>query len=142
MSITPQQAFDGKSAEHIVITELLLRGIVPFVPILDRGIDIVIENKSGDWRKIQVKSNNSPILKNQKWFVFPGELVVEPTLFYVLVQIQTKDIWIVPSAKVKEYGQQCKTQFDLQLQQKSRSLGQIRELLLQDYKENWSLLID
>jgi len=141
MPIKEQQAFDGKAAEHIVISELLKRNMEPFIPVLDRGIDIVVKSKKlGLYYELQVKSNNSPIKENQKWFVFSGDLQIRENLIYVLVDMISNDIWIIPSEVVKEHGNQCKTQFDLHLQHKIKRKGDTRELLLQAYKNNWVLL--
>lgn len=68
MPISRQQAWDGKAAEHIVISELLKRGHTPFIPIIDTGVDIIVKSKSKNcYYELQVKSNNSPIKDNQQW---------------------------------------------------------------------------
>ena len=141
MPITIQQAFDGKAAENIVISELLKRGNVPFIPVLDRGIDIIVKAKEHDeYYELQVKSNNSPDVKSQRWFVFKGELIVRKNLIYVLVDMFKNEIWIIPSDIVKQHGNQCKTQFDLHLKQKKNGEYKTREELLEVYKNNWDVL--
>lgn len=141
MAIKEQQAFDGKSAEHMVITELLKRNYVPFIPVLDRGIDLLVKSKTEEkYYEIQVKSNNSPIEKNQKWFIFSGELQVRKNLIYALVDMINNEIWIVPSEIVKKYGNQCKTQFDLHLKQRKRGDEKRRGEHLEPYKNNWNIL--
>lgn len=142
MPISEHQAFDGKSAEHFVLYQLLKRDHVPFIPVLDRGIDIVIKSKTQDlYYEIQVKSNNSPIKENQQWFIFAGQLKVRKNLIYILVDMIEENCWIIPSKKVKQYGNQCKTQFDLHLQQKKQGQLETRGELLADYKNNWDILI-
>lgn len=141
MAITDQQAFDGKSAEHIVISELLKKGYVPFVPVLDRGIDIIVKsNKYDKYYELQVKSNNSPIVKNQEWFVFSKVLQVRKNLIYVLVDIVNNGIWLIPSDVVSQHGNQCKTQFDLHLKQVKKGESKTRGELLKTYKNKWDIL--
>lgn len=70
MPITRQQMFDGKSAESIVCSELLKRGLAPFIPLLDDGIDIIVKTKNNKLYELQVKSNNSPIIAKNNWDVF------------------------------------------------------------------------
>lgn len=141
MAIKEQQAFDGKSAEHIVISELLKKGYVPFVPVLDRGIDIIVKSKKYDtYYELQVKSNNSPISENQEWFVFSKQLQVRENLIYVLVDMIKNQIWLIPSNIVKRHGNQCKTQFDLHLQQTKKGESKCRGELLESYKNNWDVL--
>ena len=141
MPITEQQSYDGKAAEHIVISELLKRGYVPFIPMLDRGVDIVIKSKTEDYYyELQVKSNNSPIKQNQQWFVFQGTLQVRKNLIYILVDMIEDKMWMIPSEVLEQYGNQCKTQFDLHLQQKKRGEQETRGELLKNFKDNWDIL--
>lgn len=143
MPITSKQTYDGKAAEYIVITELLKNEYIPFIPLLDRGVDIVVKSKLREvYYEIQVKSNNSPEVKNQKWFIFSGELQVRDNLFYVLVDMIDEDIWIIPSNIVKQYGNQCKTQFDLHMKQRIKGEKQTRGELLENYKYkgNWLIM--
>lgn len=140
MSIKVQQTFDGKSAEHIVIAELLKKEYVPFIPIIERGVDLVVKSKiKTQYIEIQVKSNYSPIPKNQKWFVFSGELQVRDNLIYALVDSIDNEIWLVPSEEVKKYGNQCKTQFDLHLMQRKRGDTMLRIEYFEEYRNNWSI---
>ncbi|WP_425805575.1 hypothetical protein ACHOLT_02540 [Desulfitobacterium sp. Sab5] len=143
MPITPKQAYDGKAAEHIVISELLKNEYIPFIPLLDRGVDIVVKSKRNEvYYEIQVKSNNSPETNNQKWFVFSGGLQVRDNLIYVLVDMVEGEIWVIPSCIIKEYGNQCKSQFDLHLKLRIKGQGITRGELLEKYKYrgNWDLI--
>jgi hypothetical protein len=141
MPISRQQAWDGKAAEHIVISELLKRGHTPFIPIIDTGVDIIVKSKSKNcYYELQVKSNNSPIKDNQQWFVFTGELLVREELIYVLVDMVHGEFWLIPSKIVKRYGNQCRTQFDLHLQQKKRGTQKTRGEYLGKYKNSWDIL--
>lgn len=142
MPITRKQQFDGKAAESIICSELLKRGITPFIPLLDDGVDVMIHAKNGSLFELQIKSNNATKVQDQHWFIFTGKLVVRDSLIYVLVDLVDGNIWIIPSVVVKEYGNQSKSQFDLHLKQRKKGTKEPRGILLEKYRNNWSMFTE
>ena len=54
--ITSDNTKKGKAIEHYIISKLLEHDFDVFVPIIDKGIDLIIKDREGGLVEIQVKS--------------------------------------------------------------------------------------
>jgi hypothetical protein len=109
----------GKAGEHLVASEMLVRGIVPAWPSLDEGCDLLLSNGC----RIQVKTSRtrgrSPRthentytfhFKHRSFIAHSSERIVEKPKrklseycdFVVLVGWDQKRFWIIPSKLLNE----------------------------------------
>ena len=71
----------GKMAELAVFGELLKRGVIPYVPLVDiKGIDAIIRKDDGRLLEIQVKSTYS---KEMQGSFNVDDLVAKPNFFII-----------------------------------------------------------
>ncbi len=89
----------GKSAEHLIISELLKNDFDVFVPIVDDGTDLVISNNEGGLVKIQVKSRN---IQGNEGLFFIKDFKPRWNFFIVCHDINTGDFFCMPSLKFHE----------------------------------------
>ena len=59
--ITNDSMNKGKAIEHYFISELLKNDFEIFVPVLDKGVDLIIKDREGGLVEVQVKSR---VIKN------------------------------------------------------------------------------
>jgi hypothetical protein len=123
----PKQLEDlltGKAGEFRVFVELMKRGLVPYVPLVDEGIDCLLR----DGTKIQVKT----IKTEPRWFQVTN-LVPEDN-FYIIGLDVTGEFWIFPSRVFAENATKSNGIFDLNLDSKGRGEK------LRNYKDAWHLI--
>lgn len=129
----------GKKAELAVFGELLERGVIPYVPLVDtEGIDAIIRKKDGKLVEIQVKGTFSDDMKGS--FNVP-DMTPRPNLFIVGViplsgNSNLYEYWIFPSGVFQSYA----TNFRLDIYSGKRKWGDTLESKLISYRNNWSPL--
>lgn len=138
----------GKRAEFAVLGELLRRGVVPYVPVVDiKGIDAIVRRNDGTLLEIQVKATYSEVMQGS-FNVY--DLVPRDNLFIIGV-IAEEDVpdkyeyWIFPSKVFYRQAQripskQGYTTFRLDLSYGKRAKGDCLKNILREYEGNWGLL--
>jgi hypothetical protein len=141
----PERLTKGKQAELYVFGELLRRGIVLYVPIVDmEGVDAVIRSARG-YLELQVKSSATP--KNPRWFQ-AERLRARGNYFIICVNLTTvpPETWVIPSGEFDRYATRStdnkgRTTHDLDLDTAPRQEpGRKRWEILAAYKDGWGLL--
>ena len=94
----------GKQGELIVLGKLLERGFKVYQPMVDTGIDCLVDVGGGAYKEIQVKSREGEPIFQARQF--------EPRdNFYFICFLRGKhddDYWILPSKVFKGIGRQSK----------------------------------
>jgi hypothetical protein len=138
----------GKKAELAVFGELLERGVIPYVPLVDtKGIDAIIQKTDGSLVEIQVKGTFSNIMQGSFNI---RDLIPKDNLFIVgvipLGNIKNLyEYWIFPSQEFADYAQKINIDghinFRLDIYSgKRNSSGTLGERL-NHCKNNWDPLI-
>ncbi|MBI2321414.1 MAG: hypothetical protein HYU88_04820 [Chloroflexi bacterium] len=132
----------GKQGELFVFGELLQRGIVPYVPLVDmEGVDAIIRLDAGCYREIQVKKLEKQ--KDVRWFQVRN-LRASEHLFIICVE-RDDTVWVFPSRIFQKFATKSETRsgiiYDLNLDGRSHGRGRTRKDLLAPYRNNWNLLI-
>lgn len=132
----------GKQGELFVFGELLQRGIVPYVPLVDlEGIDAIIRLDGGCYREIQIKKLEKQ--KDVRWFQVRN-LRASEHLFILCVE-RDNTVWVLPSLIFEKYATKSRTSsgmiYDLNLEGRFQRHGRPRKDLLARYRNNWNLLI-
>lgn len=134
----------GKIGELHVFSELLRRGVNPYVPLVDReGIDAVIRKRDGSYVELQVKSIATP--QTPRWF---NANIPRPRhqLFMVCVSLATHPVetWIIPSHVFTRHSTYSRKHglYDLNLDATKRGGSIRRGELLEEYREAWQLLVE
>jgi hypothetical protein len=90
----------GKRGELIVIGELLRRGFQVYLPVVDSGIDCVVNIGGGNYREVQIKyRENTPIFSARAF-------KPRDNFFFVcwLSDRDRNDFWAIPSRVFDELG--------------------------------------
>jgi len=121
-----ERLLSGKAGELKVFLKLLEHGLIPYVPLLDEGIDCILKNG----KKIQIKTVRTK--RDPLWFQVSN---IEPQDDFFIVGIDANDqFWIFPSKVFAGNATSSKEIFDLNLGSK----GLYEKL--KNYKDAWSLL--
>jgi hypothetical protein len=125
----------GKLGELHVFRKLIEGGVIPFLPIVDIGIDAVVRKKDGTYVEIQVKTTEKP--GQRGWFNVPG-LIPRENFFIVGIEVSEEGygVWIFPSQVFAKYTTERR---QLGLNSGTRTGQPLREKLA-EYYEAWSLL--
>ncbi len=140
----------GKMAELAVFGELLKRGVIPYVPLVDiKGIDAIIRKDDGRLLEIQVKSTYS---KEMQGSFNVDDLVAKPK-FFIIGVIGEGDMpgkyeyWVFPSEVFLKNAQPIphpdkgyKT-YRLDLWSGKRKYGAYLKETLQEFCNNWDPLV-
>lgn len=134
----------GKRAELYVIGELLKRGVVPYVPVVDVGLDALVRTPTGKIVELQVKSAGSAGGEYPRWFQVPS---VEPRRNFFIIGVEARDgdladVWVFPTTVFDKYaGRPPKgSPRDLDLDIGARKYGiPLRELLC-GFRNRWELI--
>jgi len=126
MSKRLEKQLAGKIGEFHVFVKLLESGFIPYVPLLDEGIDCLLRNGN----KIQIKTVRT--MRDPRWFQVT-DLIPEDDFFIICIDA-FGDFWIFPSEVFAHHATSSKGVFDLNLDTKGR--GEI----LKDYRNAWHLL--
>jgi len=140
----------GKMAELAVFGELLKRGVIPYVPLVDiKGIDAIIRKDDGRLLEIQVKSTYS---KEMQGSFNVDDLVAKPN-FFIIGVIGEGDMpgkyeyWVFPSEVFRKNAQPIphpdkgyKT-YRLDLWSGKRKYGAYLKETLHEFYNNWDPLV-
>lgn len=89
----------GKAIEHYFIYELLKNDFEIFVPVLDKGIDLIIKDREGGLVEVQVKSR---VIKNGDDCFKIKDFTPKENFFIICHNITTNDFFCMPSKKFHE----------------------------------------
>lgn len=136
----------GKKAELTVFGELLERGALPYLPLVDaEGVDAVVSVDDGRLLRVQIKAAGVSGGKHPRWFQVE-KLAVADDFFVICVEAPKGvlgDIWIFPSAVFDAYATSVdKSGRELELDKASRKHGQLRYELLIGFKNRWELITE
>jgi hypothetical protein len=126
MSKRIQRQLTGKMGEFRVFVKLLEHGHVPYVPLVDEGIDCLL--KSGV--RIQIKTVSTQ--RDPRWFQVTN--LVSEDNFYIICVDAGGEFWVFPSRVFIENATESKGIYDLNLDSKGRGEK------LENYKNAWHLL--
>ena len=127
----------GKQGELVVLGKLLERGFKVYTPMVDTGIDCLVDVGEGNYKEIQVKyRENEPIFQARNFK--PREN------FYLICFLRGKhgdDFWIVPSTLFKQVSKQTKIGNREYLQLRVGREGSEAYNLLSANHSNWGILL-
>jgi hypothetical protein len=110
MSKKLESQLTGKIGKIKVFVKLLEHGLVPYVPLLDEGIDCLLQNGI----KIQIKTVKTQ--RDPMWFQVKN-LVPEENLYIICIDAND-EFWIFPSKVFAENATESKGIYDLNLKNK------------------------
>lgn len=136
----------GKIGELYVFNELLNRGVAPYVPLVDEGMDAIVRGPEEQCLELQIKSAGSAGGKYHRWFQMPK---FGPRKNFFILGVEFNDglprnVWVLPSAVFDKYaGRPAKgSPRDLDLDGGTRKHGmKLRELLC-GFQNRWELIVD
>lgn len=136
----------GKIGELHVFNELLNRGVAPYVPLVDEGVDAIVR-APGNWTlNLQITSCGSAGSKYHRWFLMPK---FEPRKnFFILgvefIDRKPGDVWVLPSRVFDAYatGKTQGTSRNLNLDSGIRKHGMPLKDLLCGFRNRWDLIVD
>ena len=126
MSKRLERQLTGKMGEFRVFFKLLEHGLVPYVPLVDEGIDCLLQNGT----KIQVKTVKTQ--RDPRWFQVTN--LVPKDSFFIICIDANGEFWIFPSRVFAENATESRGIYDLNLDSKGRGEK------LKDYRNAWHLL--
>jgi len=140
----------GKIGELAVFGELLKRGVIPYVPLVDiKGIDAIIRKDDGRLLEIQVKSTYSKEMQGS----FNVDDLVAKSDFFIIGVIGEGDMpekyeyWVFPSEVFLKNAQQIPhpdkgyTTYRLDLWYGKRKEGAYLKETLREFCNNWDPLV-
>ena len=94
-------ATKGKEAELLVLLKLLERGFKVYTPMVDTGVDCLVDVGGGNYKEIQVKSRegSEPTFRSKAF-----KPLVTSYFVCVLRDKRGEDYWIIPSKVFAEKG--------------------------------------
>ena len=136
----------GKIGELHVFNELLKKGLGPYVPLVDDGVDAIVRFADGRTLDLQIKYSGGAGGKHPGWFQVEK---VEPDKRMFILAIEAVDgepgdVWILPAAVFDAYAARPPkgSPRDLDLDGRTRKRGmKLRELLC-GFKNRWELIVD
>ena len=136
----------GEIGELYVFSELLKRGAIPFLPLVDEGVDALVRTPEGALVELQVKSAGSAGGKYPRWFQV-ANVIPRKGFFIVGVEFvdgQPADTWILPSIVFDHYANRPPkgTPRDLDLNIGARKFGMPLRDLLCGFRNRWELIIN
>ena len=134
----------GKRGELYVFEELLKRGMVPYVPLVDEGVDALVRTPAGRMIELQIKAAGSAGGKYPRWFQMPP-IETRKNFFIVGVEFtdgEPGDVWVFPSRVFDKYaGRPTKgSPWDLDLDSGVRKHGMALRDLLCGFRNRWELI--
>lgn len=90
----------GKAGELLVIGELLQRGYKVYLPMIDLGIDCLVDVGNGNYKEVQIKYRENEAVFNARRFA-PRDN------FYVICCLSTRgrlEFWTIPSKLYRAKG--------------------------------------
>ena len=136
----------GERGELYVFGELLKRGMVPYVPLVDEGLDALMRTPAGRVIELQIKAAGSAGGKYPRWFGVAG-VEARKNFFIVGVEFtdgEPGDVWVFPSMVFDKYaGRPPKgSPRDLDLDGGVRKYGMALRDLLCGFRNRWDLIVN
>jgi hypothetical protein len=92
----------GKQGELRVIGMLLERGFSVYTPVVDTGLDCIIDSGNGNYKEVQIKSRTKiPLFQVKK-------TTPRDSLFIICYLVSPPELWVVPSRVFFERGTSVK----------------------------------
>lgn len=136
----------GERGELYVFGELLKRGMVPYVPLVDEGLDALMRTPAGRVIELQIKAAGSAGGKYPRWFQMPA---IEPRKNFFLVGVEFTDgepgdVWVFPSTVFDHYASRPPkgSPRDLDLDGGVRKHGMPLRDLLCGFRNRWELIVN
>ena len=136
----------GKVAELYVFNELLKRGAVPYLPLVDEGVDALMRTPTNQVIELQIRSKSDDP-KYPHRFQMKN---VEPRKRFFIVCVEVTDskpgdVWIIPSAVFDKYANlppNGSSPRNLDLDKGVKRHGMALRDLLCGFRNRWELLLD
>ena len=92
----------GKQGELQVIGMLLERGFSVYTPVVDTGLDCIIDSGDGNYKEVQIKSRSKiPLFQVKK-------TTPRDSLFIICYLVSPPELWVIPSKVFFERGASVK----------------------------------
>jgi hypothetical protein len=98
-AISGDDAARGKAVEYKIISDLLANGFDVFVPVVDRGVDLIIKDSEGGFVEIQVKSR---LIVHPSDYFKIREFTPSHNFFIICHNIADDDFYVIPSKNFYE----------------------------------------
>ncbi|MDA1128977.1 MAG: hypothetical protein O2913_09795 [Chloroflexi bacterium] len=143
---TVDKQLAGERGELYVFGELLKRGAVSYVPLVDEGVDALVRTAEGSVIEIQVKAAGSAGGKYPRWFQM-GHFEPRKNFMIVGVEFEKGDpkcAWVFPSIIFDKYASTPPkgSPRDLDLDSGIRKYGIPLKDLLCGFRDRWELIVD
>lgn len=136
----------GKIGELHVFNELLKKGLAPYVPLVDDGVDAIVRFADGRTLDLQIKYSGGAGGKHPGWFQVDK---IAPAKRYFILAVEARngepgDVWVLPSAVFDAYATRPSkgSPRDLDLDGGTREYGMKLRELLRGFKNRWELIVD
>lgn len=136
----------GEIAELYVFGELLKRGVLPYLPVVDEGLDALARTSGGQVIELQIKSAGSAGGRCPRWFQMP---TVDPRTNFFIIGVEFNDgepthAWVFPAIIFDKYATRpaSGSARDLDLESGVRKYGLALRDLLCGFKNRWELIVD
>lgn len=136
----------GKIGELYVFNELLKRGAAVYVPLVDEGIDALVQTSAGEAVEIQIKVAGGAGGKDPGWFQV---LKVPPRKNWFLIAVEApaqevQDVWVIPALVFDKYAGRVPkgSPRDLNLDSGMKKYGMRPRDLLCGFRNRWELVVD
>jgi hypothetical protein len=127
----------GKQGELIVLGELLRRKYQVYTPMVDSGIDCLVDIGEGNYKEIQIKyRENEPIFQARRFKPRDN--------FYFVCYLKTlhgDDFWIVPSKIFEQRAHPTKVRNHDYLQLRIGREGSEAYASFREYRQNFDVLL-
>jgi hypothetical protein len=134
----------GKRAELYVMGELLKRGAVPYLPLVDvEGVDAYIRTSSGKLVAIQIKSSGTAGSPSPRWFEMR---TITPGKDFFIIGVECPNgvpahAWVFPSTVFDKYAPPRKSgTCGLNLDTGAKKYGMPLRDLLCGFRNRWELI--
>ena len=143
---TVDKQIAGQRGELYVFGELLKRGAVSYVPLVDEGVDALVRTAGGAVIEIQVKAAGSAGGKYPRWFQM-GHIEARKNFMIIGVEFENGDpkcAWVFPSIIFDKYANSPPkgSPRDLDLDGGIRKYGMPLRDLLCGFRDRWELIVE
>ena len=98
---TDDNSKKGKAIEHYIISELLKYDFDVYIPLVDKGIDMIVKDNEGGFIEIQVKSR---VITEDGWF-FIKDFKPKSNFFIVCHNLVKDDFVVIPSKTFNKHAE-------------------------------------
>ena len=127
----------GKHGELMVISELLKRNYQVYTPVVDSGIDCLVDVGEGNYKEVQIKyREDRPVFVARK-FKPRGN-------FFIICYLNTRrgnDLWVLPSETFAHMGKPVKVRNREYVQIVIGKEGSQSHEAVRQYRSNFNLLL-